>query len=307
MLLGLLAMLALTRAEIVQRMRTPVVTQADGLVRVFANCPDDMQREFQGPVARSAAETVSRLYRAQGMRPLRFERPRIIVHLGDVRTNIQEVVARATTNDSEVTTRIYLKSPGGADVGRFRAEVARAFYRAVVGRELSPAGAEEALRAADPASRTASRRARLEAWLAGDRSQQGAADDEAWDAEHLALLRKVIEVGVASRRDVRTFASRLRLRPPYFSEPFAGGVRSLTFREAVDAADGDARIRALAAQKAVEVAAYGGGRSAEMTAAAGAYVEFLEALSAGEKGKDALRGLLLDADARLAKAWEESR
>ena len=51
-------MLALTRAEIVQRMRAPVVTQAEGLVRVFANCPEDMRREFQSPVARFAAETV---------------------------------------------------------------------------------------------------------------------------------------------------------------------------------------------------------------------------------------------------------
>ena len=42
-----LLLLALTRAEIVQRMRAPVITQSEGLVRVYADCPEDVRREFQ--------------------------------------------------------------------------------------------------------------------------------------------------------------------------------------------------------------------------------------------------------------------
>ena len=48
MTLCLIALLALTRAEIIERMRAPVVTQADGMVQVFADCPEDMRRELEG-------------------------------------------------------------------------------------------------------------------------------------------------------------------------------------------------------------------------------------------------------------------
>ena len=307
MLLCLIAMLALTRAEIVQRMRAPVITQADGLVRVFADCPEDMRREFQGPVASFAADTVALLYRGEKMKAVRFESPRVIVHLGDVRTNIADVVARVTTNGSEVTTRIYMKSPGGADPERFRTEVTRAFYRTVCGRELSEAAAVEALHRADPAYRFAENRAKLEAWLAGDRSRQGLTDDETWDDEHLTLLRKVIEIGVASRRDVRTFASRLFIFPPYFSEPFAGGRHSVSFREAIGLAEGDVRIRFLALRKAMEIAVFGSGRSEELGLATEAYVEFLKELGKGEKDAKELEDLLTNADKRLELAWERAK
>ena len=53
--------MALTRAEILERFRAPVVTQADGLVKVYADCPDDMRREYQGPIGSFAAETVKTL------------------------------------------------------------------------------------------------------------------------------------------------------------------------------------------------------------------------------------------------------
>ena len=298
-------MLALTRAEIVQRMRAPVVTQAEGLVRVFANCPEDMRREFQRPVARFAAETVYGLYRGLRRKPERFESPRIIVHLGDVRTNVASVVTRVATNeDASVTTRIYLKSPGGADISRFRREVARAFYRAVLGRELSEAEAVRALQEADPSYRVSVLRKKLEAWLAGDRSEQKLADDEAWDEEHLTLMRKVLEVGVASRRDVQTFASRLFLYPPIFGDPFEGGLRELSFREAIPLAKKDPRIRLLATRKAMEVAVFGAGRGEAMSAAAEAYVGFLKDLSLGETSEKDLSDALTNADKCLEMAWE---
>ena len=72
MLLLSLALLALTRAEIIERFKAPVVTQADGLVRVFADCPEDMRREFQSPIARFAADTVQTLYQGLAKKPVRM-------------------------------------------------------------------------------------------------------------------------------------------------------------------------------------------------------------------------------------------
>jgi len=296
-------MLALTRAEIVQRMRTPVVTQADGLVRVFANCPEDMCREYQSPVARCAADTVSLLYRGLKMKPIRFESPQIIVHLGDVRTNVTSVVARVTTNDNEIVTRIYLKSPGGANLEQFKTEIVRAFYRSVRKIELSEDAARQAMNEADPDYHVAIRRAKIEAWLAGDRSARGAVDDESWDEEHLTLMRKVLKVGVSSPRDVQTFASRLYFYPPLFSEPFEGGRTVLSFSEAIDLVGRDERLRDLAQRKAVEIAAFGGGRSEELGVASAAYVVFLTELSKEEPDIENLKTILLNADKWLTMAW----
>ena len=56
MLLAVIALLALTRAELVARMKAPVLTMTEGLVKVYADCPEDMRRDYQMPVARFAAE-----------------------------------------------------------------------------------------------------------------------------------------------------------------------------------------------------------------------------------------------------------
>ena len=69
MLLAGLVLMALTRAEIIERFRSPVVTQADGLVKVYADCPEDMRREFQSPIARFAADTVQTLYQGLAKSP----------------------------------------------------------------------------------------------------------------------------------------------------------------------------------------------------------------------------------------------
>lgn len=300
-------LLALTRAEIVERMRAPVVTQADGMVRVFANCPEDMRREFQGPVASFAATTLERLYRGERMRPVAFESPAIIIHLGDVRTNVTAVTARVATNESRVVTRIYVPSPGFADLEALRTELVKGFYRAVRARECSDAEAYAAYVRADPDARRRLSRERIESFLRGDRAAKGAGvDDEAWDEEHLALMRKVLEVGVATRRDVATFASRLFLRPPFFSEPFRAGARSLSFREAVAERGRDGRLAPLARQKAVEVALYGGGRSAELGVAAQAFVVFLDAFASGADDEDLVAKLTL-AENLLKHAWETAK
>ncbi|MBR6709106.1 MAG: hypothetical protein IKL84_05445, partial [Clostridia bacterium] len=92
-LLSAIFFFALTRAEIIERMRAPVVTQAEGLIQVFAGCPEDMRREYQMPIASFASETVKILYRGLAMRPVRFPKSQIVIHVGSVRTNLTEVVA----------------------------------------------------------------------------------------------------------------------------------------------------------------------------------------------------------------------
>ena len=110
-----IALLALTRAEIVQRMRAPVITQADGMVRVYASCAEDVRREYQHPVASFAAETVKTLYGGLSVPRRRFASPAIIIHIGDVRTNDTTVAAKVATNGAEVVTRIYLRNPATSD------------------------------------------------------------------------------------------------------------------------------------------------------------------------------------------------
>ena len=294
-----IVLLALTRAEIIERMRAPVVTQASGLVQVYAGCPEDMRREYQSPVARFAAETVAALYRGLRRRPERFQRPGIIVHIGDVRTNLTDVVARASTNGAGVVTRIYLKSPGFADLSRFRLEVVKAFYRGVEHRELSDAEAVAAYRSADPALRIADERARLEDWLRG--RPTGLTDEEG-----LALMRKIIEPGKASPRDVLVFASRLFLYPPGYDLRFAGSHDCLSFREALALAGTDPRVRLVALVKSREIPLFGGGRGESLAAAADAYRVFLEELAKGDRTAEELRALLDAADVKLNVAYEEA-
>ena len=295
--LATIALMALTRAEIIERFKAPVITQADGLVQVFANCPEDMRREYQSPIARFVTDTVQALYGGVRKRPIRFRKPGIVIHVGDVRTNLTEVVARVATNDSRVVSRIYVKSPGSADLERLRTEVIKAFYRCVEGAELSDAEAVLAYRHAVPALRIADERRQLELWLQG----KGEIKD---DEEGLRLMRKVIAPGQASRRDVLIFASRLYLYPPWNDMRFAGRFDCLSFREALACAKVDPFVRIVAAVKSKELPVFGGGRSEELAAAAVAYRAYLLALARGEANEDVLTKLLDDADEKLNVAFE---
>ena len=294
-----IVLLALTRAEIIERMKAPVITQADGLVQVYAGCPEDMRREYQMPIASFAAETVKTLYGGLAKKPVRFRKPGIVIHVGDVRTNLTDVVARVSTNADRVVSRIFVKSPGYADVGRLRLEVVKGFYRSVEGRELSDADAVAAYRKADPDLRTMDERELLEQWLAG---QRGEMDDE----EGLRLMRKIIKLGRASRRDVLTFASRLYLYPPQFDLLFAGQFDKLSFREAISCVKADPNVRLVAAYKSRELPIFAGGRSEELQKAAEGYQQFLFELAKGEKTSDELRALLDDADTKLNVAYEKA-
>ena len=297
--LATVLLMALTRAEIIERFKAPVITQADGLVQVYANCPEDMRKEFQGPIARFAADTVQTLYQGLAKKPERFSKAGIIVHVGDVRTNLTEVTAQVSTNDSRVLTRIRVKSPGYADLYRFRMEVIKAFYRSVEKRELSDAEAVSAYRHAVPDLRVFDERMKLEDWLAG----RGTKDDE----EGLRMMRKVFEPGRSSPRDVLIFASRLYLYPPQYDLRFLGKFDRLSFSEAVRFGRIDPIVRLVAYQKALELPVLGGGRSPELTAAANAYQEFLFAFAKGETDEKGLKALLDAADERLNVAYERTQ
>lgn len=299
MLVLTILMLALTRAEIIERMRSPVLTQADGLIKVYASCPEDMRREFQSPIARFAAETVKKLYGAQSMKPVRFQRPGIVIVVGSGRTNNLAVISRVHTNAEAIVSRIYVPSPGYADIGNFRTEIVKAFYRSVKGRELSDAEANEAYRNSDPEMRVADRRRRLEEWLRGE----GAHNDE----EMISYMRKVLEPGKASRRDVLIFASRLFLYPDTYCWKFADRFDRLSFKEAVKYAKIDGRIRNAALTKASEVVIFGGGRGELMSEAANAYSNFLLELAKLEKSGDELLDLLEKAEIKLCIALERAK
>lgn len=302
-LLAVALLLGLTRAEIIERMKAPVITQCDGLVQVYADCPEDMRREFQMPIASFASDTVKMLYRGLSIVPKRYSRAEIMIHVGDVRTNLTAVVARARTNDSRVVSRIYLPSPGYADIGTFRLELVKAFSRAVRGVELDDDAATALCRKSDPAIRIADERDRLEKWLAGKWPSPTPETDE----ENLKLMRRIIEPGVATKGDVLQFAARLFLYPPVFDVPFCGKYDCLSFRDAAKLVKRDPRIRFLAFAKSGQLVAFGGGRSKTMAEASRLYFGFLQELAKAEPDLTKALEILDQADMKLNIALEEAK
>lgn len=305
MLLAVLFLVsALTRAEIIERFRAEPVTKCDGLVRVCADCPADMRRDYQLPVAGFVADTCQTLYRGLNRRPVRFEEPGIVVYIGDVRTNVTNVVSRVLSReDGTRFTRIYLMAPGFADVNAVRLETAKAFLLAVAGETADDAAALKALHLASPLLRAADVGAELAAWRGGDAAKasfRSAADDE----RYLKLQRSVLVPGLATREEVLTFASRLYLYPRTYAAPFCGKYRECTFAEAVKYAKIDPYVRLAAYRKAGEIVAFGSGRGERMSAAAEAYSKFLLALAAGEADEGRLTEMLADADAKLKGVLE---
>lgn len=307
-MLAILVLLALTRAEIVQRMRSPILTRADGLIKVYASCDEDIRRDYQVSVARAADETVRMLYGGLSRKPSRFESPEIILRLGNERTNNTEVVTSVETNGERVVSRIFLKSPAHADRERFELEVTRAFYRSTQKVELSDEEAKSALHRANPKYRVADERAKLEAWLAGGLPSEYRTEEEffARIEEMFTLYRKVIEPGKASRRDVLSFASRLCLYPRNFDEKFIGGADVLPFSEAIAVSRKDPRVKILAVFKAQELPIWAGGRGEFLRDAAQGYVKFLFELAKGDMTDDELKRLLELAELKLKVAYEQA-
>ena len=291
---------ALTRAEIIERFKAPVATRVDGLVEVFADCPTDMRVEFQQPIASFAAEECVRQYAFARRRRVRFVEPGIVVHIGDVRTNITTVASRVVhRQDGTFFTRVDIPAPGYADLMVLRREIAKAFFRSVLEREIGDEEADKAVIDADPQARVERSYSQLAQWRAGE---MAAADDEVM----LRLSRRVIIPGVARQSDVLHFASRLFLYPRSYDMPFAGNRHECTFRDAAKLVKQDIRIRLAAYDKAAEVVLFGGGRGESLALAADAYSKFLFALARGEEEKKLL-DLLDDADVKLNVAMEEAR
>lgn len=297
--LAAILLLALSRAEIIARFKAPVVTQAEGMVRVFADCPEDMRREYQMPIASFAADTVKALRRSLSIRSERSATPGIVIYVGEVRTNVSTVVARAVTNGASVVSRIYIPAPGYADVDRLRLEIVKGFYRRVRGTELSDEQAAAAFRATDPRMRLEDECRRLEAWL-----ETGVGVD---DEEGLRLMRRILSPGRAFPRDVLVFAARLYLYPPQYDLRFAGRHDCLSFRDAIACVGAEPAIRPLALIKAREMPVFGGGRGDALAAAADAYMRFLLELAKGEVDEAGLARMLDEADVLLNVAFEEAR
>ncbi len=296
---GLLILAAtLSRAERIERFKAPVLTQAEGFVKVYANCAVDVRREYQAPVARFAGETVAALARAANRPLVRAAEPGLVLHLGDVRTNRADVIARVATNGAHVVTRLFLPNPAQTDLGALRTEVVRAYFRAREGTELSPAAAAEAYRRTDPDYRLGLARQRLADWL----SRAQGPDDEGF-----RLLYRVFRPGTLSRVEARVFASRLRLYPRTLARPFLGRFDVLSFREAIGAAKDDPFVRLAALDKANELPVFGGGRGEGLQAATDAYRAFLLELAKGERTESELSALLDDADTAFNVVYEKTR
>jgi len=294
--------LALTRAEIIARMKAPVVTQCEGLVQVYADCSEDLRREYQMPIASFAAETVKTLNQGLSVKPKRYRDARIIVHVGDARTNDASVVSRTVTNGTKVVSRIYLRSPGYSDLSRFRLEIVKAFGRTVLGEEIDDAAALATYRKADPRFRVSDEHSRLMGWLAGTMPSPTPEDDE----ENLSRMRRVIEPGVSTRADVMVFASRLFLYPAAFDAPFCGKFGCLSFREAIACAKADPFVRLAAIRKSGLVIVYGGGRSEQLSEASKLYFEFLLELAKKDAEEENLLELIEKADNKLNEALEQA-
>jgi len=289
---------ALTRAEIVDRFRAVPVVKLEGLVQVVPDCPADMRREFQLPVAGFVADTCRALYAAEMRRPKRFDEPGIVVYIGDIRTNVTNVVVRVNERAGGAPyTRIYLPAPGHADRRALSLAAARAYFLAVRGETVDDAKAWHALVSSNPEMRAGETCERLADW-----SERGVYADGMDDEAYLKLSRKVLLPGRLTKHELNEFAARLYLYPLSFDAPFCGKYAMLDFRTAVGLRHKDPLVRFAAFVKAKQVLIYGAGRGEELQAAAEAYSEFLTELGRAEKTDGELLALLATAEGRLRTA-----
>jgi hypothetical protein len=300
-LLASLLLFALTRAEIIDRFNAAPVTRLSGLVQVHGNCPADMRREFQLPIASFATGVCRKLYEVEKMQPVKFAEPGIIIRIGDVREKLTNVVVSVNRREGGGGfTRIRIPSPSGADLDLFRTEIVKAFHWAVKNERIDAEEALRRMRLADPQTKAAGIAADIASWREG-RYREGM-DDEAY----LKMLRTVHTPGTASRQDVLTFASRLFLYPADYAHPFCGLYTSLPFREAALMAAKDPAIRFAAYMKTGEIALYGGGRGLKMDSASLAYQNFLRELARYKLPQEELLKLLDDAESKLKGVIDEN-
>jgi hypothetical protein len=301
--LASILLFALTRAEIIDRFRAVPTTMCGGLVKVYGDCPADMRKEFQGAVASFAAATCRELYAAEAMKEGRFAAPGIVIHIGDVRTNVTNVVTRVMVRDEgEKFMRIFVPAPGYADRAALTRAVVRGYYLAVKKEEIDEAAAEEKWIAANPDLRIATELRRLADWR-----ERGIYAAGKTDEDYLTLQRKVLVPGIATMEDVKTFAARLRLYPLTYAAPFGGKHLSCTFSEAITLAHQDPAVRFAAYIKSRQLPILAGGRGEELNAVAVAYANFLFELARLEKTDLELAKLLADADEKMKGLLNENK
>jgi len=300
MLAALLLLCALTRAEIIERFTAAPVVMVDGLIEVAGTCSPEIRREFQLPVAGYAAEVSRSLYASACEKPMRFAQPGIVIHLGEITTNVTNVVSRVQTRkDGTSYTKIYLPAPGYADRAALTRAVARAHFLAVKGERLTDEQAWHRLIACNPELRADETCRRIHDW-----SERGIYADGMDDEQYLTLARKVLLPGRLTEYERTTFASRLYLYPPCYDAPFCGRYTSLDFPTAIKLRKRDPRIRLAAYIKARQVLIFGAGRGPGLQEAANAYAAFLNELGRDELEDGELLGLLATAEERLKGARE---
>lgn len=299
--LSTILLLALTRAELIDRFRAPSVIRVGGLVEVVGNCPAEMRREFQVPVAGFVGDICEALYAETGQQRKRLTKPGILVTIGDETNAVPDVIVRVKKRDGgEIYTQINLPAPGFADVERVRIETVKAFFRYFkAGEEIDDATAAARYRRAIPELRIDDQYTAIEDWMSG---KKGGEDDE----EYLKLVRSVLSPGKARLEDILRFSSTLYLYPAYYDAPFLGGRLQCSFREAVPLSREDVNIRLAAYRMLSPIVAYGMGHGERMNAAVEAYVLFLRELAAGLKSDEELLKLLDEADAKLKGVLDES-
>lgn len=298
LLAAILTLAAISRADLIERFKAAPVIKCDGLVQVSGMCPAHVRREFQLPVAAYAADTCRMLYTGLGIKPRKFAEPGIIVYLGEgIGSNATFRTEAVRRRDGTSVTKFWLDAPAFTDVEELRLGFAKAFLLAVKGETADDAAVRKTLRAADPRLRLDDEYRELADWR--DRGiYSGGRDDE----DYLKLLRRVKNPGETRAEDVTLFASRLFLYPAQYAMPFCDRYSACTFREAIDYAPLDMKVRLVAKRKSTELLVSGAGHDEKLAAAVSAYATFLNELAALEKSREELIAMLERADELLAAA-----
>lgn len=128
--------------------------------------------------------------------------------------------------------------------------------------------------------------------------------DEAFDAHMLKLMHAVLVPGQSTPEDVRTFASRLLLYPPFFDISFRDGRKACPFRLAIrNASDPVVKVAAVMKLRGLELTVIG--RGEKLVKAAESHVRFLRGLALGES-RESLEEKLDEAEALLGAAYGEA-
>jgi hypothetical protein len=294
--------LALSRSDLIDRMKAHDEVRFHGSVNVVASCPQEMRKTYHKPVANFAAGVYQRLAVYHNHRLSHANSPYVTVYIGDGTTNDTRVVAiNKTLKSGARETIMYLCAPQYSDMDKFLAEVVKSFYWAIDGEKIDDETALRRFRAVDPLMRAEDEMMSIRAWKNG--IYEKGADDE----EYLERVRSVSLPGKAFPDEVLLFASRLRLYPLRHDEPFLGVHDSCNFKEAITLAKKDVRIRFIAHKKMVEILAYGGGRGESLSEAASLYAKFLNELTRGNMADAELLSMLELADRALEKAFAKSQ